>query len=430
MGSIYCPLLFMRMNFKVIKTLLMLFAIVHADLFASKIPEPGPSVMRLPVLIENEKSELRVAEGFEIKTLVDGLDSPRWPVVLPNGNILVSGSKTEALPNMPEETIRLLTSMNIFGKSPNTIIEIDMNQNPPEVRNLIQGLNQPFGMLFKNQSLFVANTDSILKYPFKDFMLSGTAEKIIDLPFGPPNNHWTRNIILNERGDKILIAVGSGTNVNAEGVDEKDRAAVWEINLDGSEKRIYASGLRNPVGLDFYTENGSLWTTVNERDGIGEFTPPDYLTEVKEGAFYGWPYVYFKDYADPTQIELNPEKVKRAMRTSLMPDLPLDAHSVPLGLLFHSGKNISSKYKNGAFVVRRGGVSTSKLTGYDVLFIPFMNGKPTGTIQTFVSGFIASEERGEIHGRPVGIAEGVNGEIFITDDVGGRVLVVTSKLEN
>ena len=122
-------------------------------------------------------------------------------------------------------------------------------------------------------------------------MLSGAAEKIIDLPFGPPNNHWTRNIILNERGDKILIAVGSGTNVNAEGVDEKDRAAVWEINLDGSEKRIYASGLRNPVGLDFYTENGSLWTTVNERDGIGEFTPPDYLTEVKEGAFYGWPYV-------------------------------------------------------------------------------------------------------------------------------------------
>ena len=136
--------------------------IVHADLFASKIPEPGPSVMRLPVLIENEKSELRVAEGFEIKTLVDGLDSPRWPVVLPNGNILVSGSKTEALPNMPEETIRLLTSMNIFGKSPNTIIEIDMNQKPPEVRNLIQGLNQPFGMLFKNQSLFVANTDSIV----------------------------------------------------------------------------------------------------------------------------------------------------------------------------------------------------------------------------------------------------------------------------
>jgi len=420
----------MRMNYKVIKTLLILTPLVHGDLFASKIPEPGPSVMRLPVLVAGEKSALKVAEGFEIKTLIGGLDSPRWPVVLPNGNILVSGSKTEALPNMPEETIRLLTSMNIFGKSPNTIIEIDMNQNPPGKRNLIQDLNQPFGMLYANQSLYVANTDSVIKYPFKDFALSGSSEKIIDLPFGPPNNHWTRNIILNEAGDKILIAVGSGTNVNAEGVDEEDRAAIWEINLDGSQKRIYASGLRNPVGLDFYSENGSLWTTVNERDGIGEFTPPDYLTEVAEGAFYGWPYVYFKDYPDPTQIELNPEKVKEAMEASLMPDLPIDAHSVPLGLLFHSGKNINAKYKNGAFVVRRGGVSTSKLTGYDVLFIPFRDGKPTGEIEGFISGFIASEERGEIYGRPVGIAEGINGEIFITDDVGGRLLVVTSKLDN
>ena len=420
----------MRMNYKVIKTLLILTPLVHGDLFASKIPEPGPSVMRLPVLVAGEKSALKVAEGFEIKTLIGGLDSPRWPVVLPNGNILVSGSKTEALPNMPEETIRLLTSMNIFGKSPNTIIEIDMNQNPPRMRNLIQDLNQPFGMLYANQSLYVANTDSVIKYPFKDFALSGSSEKIIDLPFGPPNNHWTRNIILNEAGDKILIAVGSGTNVNAEGVDEEDRAAIWEINLDGSQKRIYASGLRNPVGLDFYSENGSLWTTVNERDGIGEFTPPDYLTEVAEGAFYGWPYVYFKDYPDPTQIELNPEKVKEAMEASLMPDLPIDAHSVPLGLLFHSGKNINAKYKNGAFVVRRGGGSTSKLTGYDVLFIPFRDGKPTGEIEGFISGFIASEERGEIYGRPVGIAEGINGEIFITDDVGGRLLVVTSKLDN
>ncbi len=420
----------MRMNYKVIKTLLILTPLVHGDLFASKIPEPGPSVMRLPVLVAGEKSALKVAEGFEIKTLIGGLDSPRWPVVLPNGNILVSGSKTEALPNMPEETIRLLTSMNIFGKSPNTIIEIDMNQNPPRMRNLIQDLNQPFGMLYANQNLYVANTDSVIKYPFKDFALSGSSEKIIDLPFGPPNNHWTRNIILNEAGDKILIAVGSGTNVNAEGVDEKDRAAIWEINLDGSQKRIYASGLRNPVGLDFYSENGSLWTTVNERDGIGEFTPPDYLTEVAEGAFYGWPYVYFKDYPDPTQIELNPEKVKEAMEASLMPDLPIDAHSVPLGLLFHSGKNINAKYKNGAFVVRRGGGSTSQLTGYDVLFIPFRDGKPTGEIEGFISGFIASEERGEIYGRPVGIAEGINGEIFITDDVGGRLLVVTSKLDN
>jgi len=394
-------------------------------LFAAMIPEPGPSVMRLPVLIENQELELTVANGFKVKTLISGLDSPRWPIVLPNGNILISGSKTEALPNMPEETIRLLTNMNIFGKSPNTVIEIKMDQTPPRVENLIEDLNQPFGIVYVNESLYIANTDSIIKFPFKDFALSGISERIIDLPSGPPNNHWTRNIILNEEEDKILITVGSGTNVNEEGVDETDRAAIWEMNLDGSQKRIYASGLRNPVGLDFYKKNGSLWTTVNERDGIGEFTPPDYLTEVREGAFYGWPYVYFKDYEDPTHKKLNPQKVEEAMQSSLMPDLPLDAHSVPLGLLFHSGKNINKKYKNGAFVVRRGGVSTSKLTGYDVLFIPFKNGKPTGNIETFLSGFIASEESGEIYGRPVGIAEVENGEIIITDDVGGRLLLIS-----
>jgi len=420
----------MRINYKFTKALLMLIPLLHGNSLTAGIPEPGPSVMRLPVFIENEKLELTVAEGFEVKTLVAGMDSPRWPIVLPNGNILVSGSKTEALPNMPEETIRLLTSMNIFGKSPNTVIQIDVNQNPPELKNLIQDLNQPFGMLYANESLYVANTDSVIRYPFKNFILSGDAEKIIDLPFGPPNNHWTRNIILNQTGDKILIAVGSGTNVNAEGVNEKDRAAIWEINLDGSQKKIHAFGLRNPVGLDFYTENGSLWVTVNERDGIGEFTPPDYLTEVKEGAFYGWPYVYFKDFSDPTQVQLNPDKVKQAKQTSLMPDLPLDAHSVPLGLLFHSGKNIDDKYKDGAFVVRRGGVSTSKLTGYDVLFIPFIDGKPTGIIETFLSGFIASEDRGEIYGRPVGITEDNIGNILITDDVGGRLLIISREKED
>ena len=273
MGSITAHYFFMTKNYQNIKVFLILILLMQTELFAAKIPEPGPSVMRLPILIENEQSELIVANGFKVETLVSGLDSPRWPIVLPNGNILISGSKTEALPNMPEETIRLLTSMNIFGKSPNTIVEIKMDQNPPKVENLIEDLNQPFGILYANENLYVANTDSIIKFPFRGFTVSGKAEKVIDLPFGPPNNHWTRNIILNEEGDKMLVTVGSGTNVNAEGEDENERAAIWEINLDGSQKRIYASGLRNPVGLDFYKENGSLWTTVNERDGIGEFTP-------------------------------------------------------------------------------------------------------------------------------------------------------------
>ena len=419
----------MRMNLKTLLTFLTLLPLVSFEPITAQIPEPGPSVMRLPVFVKNEELRLSVADGFEVNTLVSNLDSPRWPIVLPNGNILISGSKTEALPNMPEETVRLLTSMNIFGKSPNTIIEIITNTNPPSIKNIIQDLNQPFGIVYIDESLYVANTDAIIKYPFKSYILSGEGKKIIDLPSGPPNNHWTRNIILNSKEDKLLITVGSGTNVNAEGFDETDRAAIWEINLDGSQKRILASGLRNPVGLDFYKENQSLWTTVNERDGIGEFTPPDYLTEVKENGFYGWPYVYFKKYPDPTHSEINPKKVEESKQIALMPDFPLDAHSVPLGLLFHSGKNIPTRYKNGAFVVRRGGVSTSKLTGYDVLFIPFEEGKPKGTIETFLSGFIASEERGEIYGRPVGITEDIIGNILITDDVGGRLLVISQKKE-
>ena len=419
----------MRMNLKTLLTFLTLLPLVSFEPITAQIPEPGPSVMRLPVFVKNEELRLSVADGFEVNTLVSNLDSPRWPIVLPNGNILISGSKTEALPNMPEETVRLLTSMNIFGKSPNTIIEIITNTNPPSIKNIIQDLNQPFGIVYIDESLYVANTDAIIKYPFKSYILSGEGKKIIDLPSGPPNNHWTRNIILNSKEDKLLITVGSGTNVNAEGFDETDRAAIWEINLDGSQKRILASGLRNPVGLDFYKENQSLWTTVNERDGIGEFTPPDYLTEVKENGFYGWPYVYFKKYPDPTHSEINPRKVEESKQIALMPDFPLDAHSVPLGLLFHSGKNIPTRYKNGAFVVRRGGVSTSKLTGYDVLFIPFEEGKPKGTIETFLSGFIASEERGEIYGRPVGITEDIIGNILITDDVGGRLLVISQKKE-
>ena len=419
----------MRMNLKTLLTFLTLLPLVSFEPITAQIPEPGPSVMRLPVFVKNEELRLSVADGFEVNTLVSNLDSPRWPIVLPNGNILISGSKTEALPNMPEETVRLLTSMNIFGKSPNTIIEIITNTNPPSIKNIIQDLNQPFGIVYIDESLYVANTDAIIKYTFKSYILSGEGKKIIDLPSGPPNNHWTRNIILNSKEDKLLITVGSGTNVNAEGFDETDRAAIWEINLDGSQKRILASGLRNPVGLDFYKENQSLWTTVNERDGIGEFTPPDYLTEVKENGFYGWPYVYFKKYPDPTHSEINPRKVEESKQIALMPDFPLDAHSVPLGLLFHSGKNIPTRYKNGAFVVRRGGVSTSKLTGYDVLFIPFEEGKPKGTIETFLSGFIASEERGEIYGRPVGITEDNIGNILITDDVGGRLLVISQKKE-
>ncbi len=401
--------------------------LVHSKQLLADSPEPpvldelGPSVIRLPTLINNEDINFNLPEGFEIELLIEGLSSPRWILVLPDGNLLITQSRTESLPGMPEETVQILEKMNIFGPSPNNLVHIDLQNNPPRPTVILEGLNQPFGMIYLNEELFIANTDSIVKYGFKNYLIEGSGERILALPSGPPNNHWTRNIILSQDEKKILIAVGSGTNVNEEGTDDKWRAAIWETDLNGQNKRLFATGLRNPVGMAFEPSRKSLWTTVNERDGLGETVPPDYLTEVIDGAFYGWPYTYFGNYPDPTQLRLNPEETKRALANSRVPDLQIDAHSVPLGLMFHSGINMDEKYKNGAFVARRGGVSRSDLTGYDLLFIPFENGYPTGKIELFMTGFIADQSKAEIYGRPVGLAEMNDGSILLSDDVAGKI---------
>jgi glucose/arabinose dehydrogenase len=327
---------------------------------------------------------------------------------------------------MPKEAVDSLTKLGIFGPSPNNIIKVTVNDNKKSAKTIIDNLNQPFGMIYFQDHLFVANTDSIMRFDYQKETLSLLGEKIIELPFGPSNNHWTRNIILNAEKDKILVAVGSGTNVNEEGTDTKDRAAIWEINLDGTDKRLYATGLRNPVGMSYDPTSGKLWATVNERDGLGENVPPDYLTEVIDGEFYGWPFVYFGIYPDPIQSKINPKKVVDAQLNARVPDMALGAHTVPLGLLFHSGKNIDQKYKNGAFVARRGGVSRSILSGYDVVFIPF-KGYPTGEIETFISGFVADQYRGEIYGRPVGLVEMNDGTILLSDDASGKIWKISYK---
>ena len=411
-------------QFKLLIFLLTLLSnnmLLANDLEPPVLDEIGPSVIRLPTLINNTDLNLNLPKGFKAEILVDGLDSPRWILVLPNGDLLVSQSRTESLPGMPKETVELLETMNIFGKSPNNILYIDLQNKTPKIGIILEGLNQPFGMIYFNEELFVANTDSVIKYGFKGYKIQDQGKKILSLPSGPPNNHWTRNIILSDDKKKILVAVGSGTNVNEEGTDDLSRAAIWEIELNGDGQRLFATGLRNPVGLAYEPTTKRLWTTVNERDGLGETVPPDYLTEVIDGAFYGWPYTYFGTYPDPTQMLLNPEETEKALTNSRVPNLAIDAHSVPLGLLFHSGINIDDRYKNGAFVARRGGVSRSELTGYDLLFIPFENGYPTGVIEAFMTGFIADQSKAEIYGRPVGLAEMNDGSILLSDDVAGRI---------
>jgi glucose/arabinose dehydrogenase len=387
------------------------------------LPPVSAAEFKRPVVVGwNETKTPAAPPGFRVERFADGLQSGRWPYVLPNGDVLVAQARTESMGGFPPELLKAFIENGWFGPSADNIVLLRRTQQGIERSIFIDGLNQPFGMLLLDEFLYVANTDSLVRFRYRDGMtrIDAPPEKLLDIPAGeqtnPWNNHWTRNLVATPDGERIMLSVGSGTDVDAEGVDPPDRAAIWELKPDGSGKRLFATGLRNPVGLDFEPFTGSLWTTVNERDGLGPDLPPDYLTEVVDGGFYGWPYVYYGRYPDPTQSEINPDKVAAAQDTARVPDLALGGHSVPLGLLFYRGGSFPAKYRRGAFVVRRAGVGSSVFHGPDVIFLPFENGRPTGSIESFLTGFVADEQRGEVHGRPVGMAMLQDGSLLITDD--------------
>jgi glucose/arabinose dehydrogenase len=280
-------------------------------------------------------------------------------------------------------------------------------------------------MLILDNWFYVANTDGVWRYPYKagQTHITSTGQKILSLPAGGYNNHWTRNLRGNADGSKIFVSVGSGTNDAEHGIDtEKRRADVLEINLDGSGERIYASGLRNPAGIDLQPETHMLYAAVNERDTFGDELVPDYLTSVKEGGFYGWPYAYFGKHPDPKHKGERPDMVKR----SIVPDYALGAHTASLGLAFYNAKKFPQKYWNGAFIGQHGSWNSSKLVGYKVTFVPFVNGKPQGAMQDFLTGFIANPDTKEVYGRPVGIAIAKDGSILVADDSGNKIWQVKS----
>jgi glucose/arabinose dehydrogenase len=388
------------------------------------LPPPGPTVFRLPQLVPwPAGAGPRAPDGFRVERFAAGLDNPRWLHVLPNGDVLVAQSRTESMSGMPPDLVALLTRQGVFGPSANSIILLRPAAAGMERHVLVDGLRQPFGMLLHGGHLYVANTDGLLRFRFRvgDTRLTAAPEQVITIPAGPDNNHWTRNVIATPDGSRLLVSVGAATNVNEEGRDPPDRAAIWDIRPDGSGKRLLATGLRNPVGLAFEPVTGGLWTTVNERDGLGQDVPPDYLTRVVDGAFYGWPYVYFGTYVDPTWQKLNPAAVKAAQERARVPDLALGAHSVPLGLHFYRGRDFPARYRKGAFVARRGGGSRVEFLGFDVLFVPFDAGAPSGAPEPFLTGFIADMARGQVHGRPVGLAELPDGSLLVADDAGNTV---------
>lgn len=343
--------------------------------------------------------------GFVVEKFAANLNSPRWPRVLANGDVLVAEATGKA--DGPNRVV-LLRDTNKDGVA-------------EETHALITGVRQPFGLLVKGDALYVGATNALLRYPFKigETKITAAPAKLLDLPVGDFNYHWTRDVVASADGSKLYISVGSGTNVDEEKSDVKEprRATVLEVDADGSGMRIFASGLRNPVGLAVNPVSKALWTVVNERDMLGDELVPDYLTSVKDGAFYGWPYSYYGQHEDPRKKGERPDLVAKA----IPPDYSLGAHVAPLGLLFYTGSALPEKYRNGAFVSLHGSWNRTRFSGYKVVFVPFKDGMPSGPAEDVLTGFIKNEETNEVYGRPVGLAQLTDGSIVVVDDGGDCV---------
>ncbi|GAB3304599.1 PQQ-dependent sugar dehydrogenase [Hymenobacter tenuis] len=358
--------------------------------------------------------------GFVVTKYADGFESPRNTYVLPNGDVLVAESNT--IPNDAKKKVvaalDLDPSRSLRATSANRITLLrDANKDgKPETREtFLANLNQPFGMLVLDKYFYVANTDGVWRYPYQSGQtkITSKGEKIMTLPAGGYNNHWTRNLLAGPDGKKIYVSVGSASNVAEHGMKEEERRAnVLEINPDGSGEKVYAAGLRNPVGLDWAPGTQTLWAAVNERDELGDELVPDYLTSVKPGAFYGWPYSYFGQNEDPRRKGERPDLVQKAV----VPEVPLGPHTASLGLAFYKGQAFPAQYRSGAFIGQHGSWNRSEFSGYKVVYVPFEGGKPSGPMQDFLTGFIANPEEKEVYGRPVGVTVLPDGALLIADD--------------
>ncbi|TXK37029.1 sorbosone dehydrogenase family protein [Pontibacter qinzhouensis] len=346
----------------------------------------------------------KAPNGFTVTKFADGLKHPRNIYVAPNNDIFVAESDDE---EKSANQITLLRDTN--------------NDGLPDVKEtFMSGLNQPYGMLVMHNYFYVGNTDGVNRYPYKpgQLKLTGQGEKIVELPAGGYNHHWTRNLLAKPDNSKIYISVGSASNVGEYGMEEeKRRANILEINPDGTGERVYASGLRNPVGTAWAPGSNVLWTAVNERDYLGDDLVPDYLTSVQPGAFYGWPYAYFGANEDPRLKGKRPDLVQR----TVVPEVPLGSHTSSLGLAFYTGSAFPEKFRNGAFIGQHGSWNRSEFSGYKVVFVPFTNGKPSGPTEDFLTGFISDAGNDEVYGRPVGIAVLPDGSLLVADDAANTI---------
>lgn len=397
------------------------------------LPEPQQYLvppMHIARVTEWGKDETpTVPQGLQVHALAIGFQHPRSIYVLPNGDVLVVESSGPKAPiNRPKDLImgwvQSFAGASAKGGNRITLLRDANDAGKLAVRSVfLDNLKSPFGVALVGQDLYVANTDAIVRYPYTEGETTITAKgtKLTDLPGGPIDHHWTKSMVASPDGSKLYVGVGSNSNIAENGIPaEYERAAIWEVDRMSGAHRIFASGVRNPTGLQWEPESGKLWAVANERDELGPDLVPDYLTSVKDGAFYGWPYSYFGQHLDPRVEPQRPDLVASA----IAPDYALSSHVAPLGLAFYSGADLPASFRGGAFVSEHGSWDRNPLNGYKVVFVPFKAGQPSGPAEDVVTGFLNTDN--QARGRPVGLAVDRAGALLIADDLGNTVWRVSS----
>ena len=397
-----------------------------------ELPSPQtsllPTINIAPVQTRSSQSIAIAPPGFTVTAFASGLEHPRWVYPLPDGGLLVAESNAPAQHDehggivgwVRKQVMKFVMKRAGAGvPSPDRIVLLRGQGGTAQSRSvLISGLHSPFGMALVGDSLYVADTDALLRFPYRagDTQITTPGEKVADLPAGPINHHWTKNVVASRDGQRLYVTVGSNSNVGENGIEaEEGHAMILEFTPATGRSRVFAAGLRNPNGMDWQPESGALWAAVNERDELGDNLVPDYMTAVKDGGFYGFPYSYYGQHVDTRVKEQRPDKVASA----LTPDYALGNHTASLGLAFYTGRSFPQHYWGGAFVGQHGSWNRKEHSGYKVVFVPFEHGRPAGMPETFLSGFLSAD--GHALGRPVGVAVDKAGALYVADDVGNVV---------
>ena len=400
-----------------------------------KLPEPNktliPTVNIAPAIGWPAGAKPTPAAGTQVAAFAENLDHPRWLYVLPNGDVLVA--ETNAPPKPDDgKGIRGWVMKKVMGRagagvpSPNriTLLRDADHDGVAETRTVfLQNLNSPFGMTLIGNDLYVADTDRLLRFHYEPGATEIKSQpiKVVDLPGGSLNHHWTKNVIASKDGSKLYVTVGSNSNVGENGLDQEEgRAAIWEVDRATGNHRIFASGIRNPNGLAWEPKSGALWTAVNERDEIGSDLVPDYITSVKDGGFYGWPFSYYGQHVD---VRVEPQNLDLVAK-AIAPDYAVGPHTASLGLTFAEGNTLPAQFKEGAFIGQHGSWNRKPHSGYKVIFVPFSAGKPTGSPVDVLTGFLDKDENAL--GRPVGVVIDQQGGLLVADDVGNKVWRVSA----